>query len=60
MTIKIGKLKSVSHKNTINLRCIEEGDNYVDMIYQYVPHSLEESFAENPLQTVKEIHRQFI
>jgi hypothetical protein len=58
--IKIDKLKSISHKNTINLRSIEERENTVDTIYQYVPLSLEESFAEDSSQTVKEMHRQFI
>lgn len=53
-------MKSISHKNTINLRSIEENDHSIDAVYQYVPLSLEDSFSENSCQTVKEMHRQFI
>lgn len=61
LIIKIDKLKSISHRNTINLRSIEEKTNSsIDLIYQYVPLSLEDSFTENSCQTVKEMHRQFI
>lgn len=57
---KIDKLKTISHKNTINLRSTEETPNSVTLVYQYVPHSMNDSFMENPSQTVKEMHRQFI
>jgi hypothetical protein len=57
---KVSQLKGVSHRNTINLRAIEEKDDHIDMLYQYVPLSLEEAFSEQPSQAVKEIHRQFI
>ena len=57
---KIDKLKTISHKNTINLRNAEELNNAFALTYQYVPHSLEDSFMENPSQTVKDMHRQFI
>jgi hypothetical protein len=60
LMVKVGKLKAVSHRNTINLRAIEEEDAHVDMLYQYVPHSLDDAFADNPSQTVRDIHRQFI
>lgn len=58
--VKIAKLKGVSHRNTINLRAIEEDDCHLDMLYQYVPYSLQDAFQEHPAQTVKDIHRQFI
>lgn len=57
---KVGRLKGISHRNTINLRSAEEGPGWMDLFYQYVPVSLEESFAEYPSQTVKQLHRQFI
>jgi hypothetical protein len=60
LRVKIDKLKTISHKNTINLRSAEENSYYIDLFYQYIPHSLEDSFIENPTQTVKEMHRQFI
>lgn len=50
---KIDKLKNISHKNTINLRSTEEGTNSITLVYQYVPHSMNDSFNENPNQTVK-------
>jgi hypothetical protein len=57
---KIDKLKNISHKNAINLRSADYHQDYVDLYYQYVPLTLEDSFQENPTQTVKELHRQFI
>lgn len=46
---KVEKLKTISHKNTINLRSICEGSKYVDTFYQYIPISLEDFFCEgNP------------
>ena len=60
MKIKIDKLKTISHKNTINLRSTEENNNSITLVYQYVPFSIEDSFIENPQQTVKDMHRQFI
>jgi hypothetical protein len=57
---KIDKLKNISHKNTINLRSTEEGPNSITLVYQYVTHSMNDSFMDNPNQTVKEMHRQFI
>lgn len=39
--VKVDTLKNISHKNTINLRSIEEREGALDMIYQYVPLSLE-------------------
>jgi hypothetical protein len=58
---KIEKLKTISHKNTINLRSTEDnGNGYVDLYYPYVPIRLEDSFLENGTQTVKELHKQFI
>jgi hypothetical protein len=40
LMIKVDKLKSISHKNTINLRSIEEAPSSIDLIYQYVSLSL--------------------
>lgn len=58
---KIEKLKTVAHKNTINLRSTEDnGNGYIDLYYPYVPIRLEDSFLENSSQTVKELHKQFI
>jgi serine/threonine protein kinase len=57
---KINKLKNISHKNNINLRSTEEQDTSITLVYQYVPYSLEDSFNENPNQTVKDLHKQFI
>lgn len=55
------KLKLISHKNTINLRSAEDnGNGFIDLYYPYVAIPLEESFVENPEQTVKELHKQFI
>jgi hypothetical protein len=42
---KVSKLKSVSHKNTINLRSAHETGSSIDLLYQYVPMSLETSFT---------------
>ena len=54
-------MKLISHKNTINLRSAEDnGNGFIDLYYPYVPIPLEESFIENPEQTVKELHKQFI
>lgn len=50
---KIAQLKAVSHRNTINLRATEEKEDHVDMLYQYVPLSLEEAFSEQPSQAVR-------
>lgn len=42
---KIEKLKTVAHKNTINLRSTEDdGNGYIDLYYPYVPVRLEDSF----------------
>ena len=60
LMIKVDKLKSISHKNTINLRSIEEAPSSIDLIYQYVSLSLQDSFNENGKQTVKQMHKQFI
>jgi hypothetical protein len=58
---KIETLKSLSHKNTINLRSAEDlGEGFIDLYYAYVPTPLEECFNANPAQTVKDLHRQFI
>lgn len=51
---KIQKLKTVAHKNTINLRSTEDnGNGYIDLYYPYVPIRLQDSFIENSCQTVK-------
>lgn len=42
------------------MRSISLEEKWIDAFYQYVPLSLEDSFAESSCQTVKEIHRQFI
>jgi hypothetical protein len=60
MAEKIGKLKSISHKNAINLRSATEDRFYLELFYQYVPNSIEEAFTENADLSVKEMHRQFI
>jgi hypothetical protein len=42
---KIDVLKDISHKNSINLRSTEDSNNgFIDLLYPYVPISLEESF----------------
>ena len=60
LKLKIDKLKTISNKYTINLRSTEETANSITLVYQYVPFSIEDSFVENPEQTVKDMHRQFI
>ena len=60
MAEKVDKLKSISHKNAVNLRSAQEEGGCIDLFYQYVPSALEDAFNDNPELTVKEIHRQFI
>jgi hypothetical protein len=57
---KVEILKSISHKNAVNLRSTVEENNFIDLFYQYVPISIDDAFTENPDLTVKEMHRQFI
>lgn len=57
---KIDKLKNISHKNSINLRTIKEGEDFIDLYYPYVGLTMEDSFIYYPNQTAKDIHKQFI
>lgn len=42
---KIEKLKTIAHRNTINLRSAEDqGNGHIDLFYPYVPVPLEDSF----------------
>jgi hypothetical protein len=59
---KVDRLKTVSHRNCINLRqADDDGQGFVDLYYGYVPMRLEEAFGEDAgPATVKELHKQFI
>ncbi len=59
---KIESLKKITHKNTINLRTIQEsGEGFIDLYYPYVPLRLEDCFGwESSGLLVKELHKQFI
>lgn len=57
----IDKLKTISHKNSINLRSSEDdGEGAIELYYPYIPTTLEDCLLNNPSQTVKDLHRQFI
>jgi hypothetical protein len=58
---KVDKLKTLSHRNCINLRREEDSrQGWIDLYYAHVPLRLEEAFGEGLQATVKELHRQFI
>lgn len=44
---KVERLKTVSHRNCVNLRQADDsGQGFVDLYYGYVPMRLEEAFGE--------------
>lgn len=46
---KIEKLKTIAHKNTINLRYTQENqEGFIDLFYPYVAISLEDAFNQEP------------
>lgn len=57
---KVDKLKTLSHRNCINIRKVEDSQpGSLDLYYPYVPHRLEDVFGEDTA-SVKDLHKQFI
>lgn len=59
---KVDSLKTLSHRNCINLRKVshQPQQNCLDLYYGYVPLRLEQAFEDGARPSVKDLHKQFI